>query len=250
MDPALVAVCTAWFAGAFVGGLCALGTAMVAVPVIALFLPVKTDILIACIQAPALSGLLFLLNWRHCRWKSLIPMVAGIVPGAVAGLWTIQAVPGVWLELAIGILLAFFLCWQQFGRTVPGRESWALGIGAGALSGFLGTSISFEGPPVGAYGLYAGWPPREFLGTLGAFYFARAAAGFALQWKAGLYTPEVLHYGLWALPFSLAGTLLAFPVVRAIRIGAFRIILKCVILAGAAGCLGRSLAGILGFGQR
>ena len=48
MDTAQIVVAVMWFFAAMVGGICGLGPAMMAVPVISFFVPIKTDILITC----------------------------------------------------------------------------------------------------------------------------------------------------------------------------------------------------------
>ena len=74
MDTAQIVVAVMWFFAAMVGGICGLGPAMMAVPVISFFVPIKTDILITCIIAPFASILLVLMHLRFCRWRSLIPL--------------------------------------------------------------------------------------------------------------------------------------------------------------------------------
>lgn len=77
MDTAQIVVAVMWFFAAMVGGICGLGPAMMAVPVISFFVPIKTDILITCIIAPFASILLVLMHLRFCRWRSLIPFSWG-----------------------------------------------------------------------------------------------------------------------------------------------------------------------------
>lgn len=77
MDTAQIVVAVMWFFAAMVGGICGLGPAMMAVPVISFFVPIKTDILITCIIAPFASILLVLMHLRFCRWRSLIPPFPG-----------------------------------------------------------------------------------------------------------------------------------------------------------------------------
>ena len=150
MDTAQIVVAVMWFFAAMVGGICGLGPAMMAVPVISFFVPIKTDILITCIIAPFASILLVLMHLRFCRWRSLIPLFLGIVPGVAAGLYVLCFVPAWTLEIIVGVMLLFFMAWQQFGSLKSGRESWGLGAFAGGAAGFFGTSISVDGPPVAA----------------------------------------------------------------------------------------------------
>ena len=120
------------------------------------------------------------------------------------------------------------------------RHPRLLGAAAGFGAGLLGTAISFDGPPAGAYGLYMGWKPRVFLGTLGVFFVIRGAFTVILQACAGFYTPEVLGYVYYGAPGVVLGTLLSFPVADRIPQGAFRRIWLVVIGVAGLVCLVRA----------
>ena len=100
--------------------------------------------------------------------------------------------------------------------------------------------ISFDGPPIGAYGLCMGWEPRVFLGTLGVFFVIRGSFTVILQATAGFYTPEVLGYALYGAPGVILGTLLAFPVAKRIPQETFRKVLLVIIGVAGAVCLVRA----------
>ena len=80
-----------------------------AVPVISFFVSIKTDILITCIIAPFASILLVLMHLSFCRWRSLLPLFLGIVPGVAAGLYVLCFVPAWTLEIIVGVMLLFFM---------------------------------------------------------------------------------------------------------------------------------------------
>lgn len=238
MDTNIIVIMCAWFAGGFISGASGIGGAMFAVPIAALFLPIQDVIVLSCILNMAMDGSIALMHFRFCRVSALLPMLAGAVPGSVAGLFVLLLLPGNVLQASVGILLVFFVCWQHFFRVRRASgNSWKAGGAAGFLAGLLGTSISFDGPPVGAYGLYAGWKPREFLGTLGVFFIIRGAITCSLQAYSGYYTPEILHYALYGFPPTVLGALCAFPLVKWINVEAFRRILKFIIVAAALVCL-------------
>lgn len=139
-----------------------------------------------------------------------------------------------------------FLAWQQWGRLSRGHESWQLGGFTGFISGILGTSISVDGAPVGAYALYAGWEPRSFLGTLSAYYFFRGVISCAAQATAGLYDADIAHVAVYVLAGCIFGTLLSFPVINRCNVATFRNIVKAVLLFAALSSLwnARSLFGL------
>ena len=172
--------------------------------------------------------------------------VAGVTSmGAAlfAGLWILEALPDRTLRICVGLILVLFPFWHLAARIKPRGENWRAALIAGFLSGVLGTSTSFDGPPAAAYGLYAGWPPRVMLGTLGLYYFLRSAFQCFLQGYAGLYTDTVLHYAVWSASAAILGVILAHPVARHLSIGMMRRFLLTVIGLGGLSCLLKALLG-------
>ena len=241
MDIPVLMVVLAWFAGGFISGASGIGGAMVALPLAALFIPIQEVIALSCILNLVMDGMITVLHFRHCKVRALYPLFAGAIPGSIIGLFILQRVPGSVLQGMTGILLLAFVLWQRRAALSPqGRESWFKGGLAGFASGVLGSSISFDGPPVGAYGLYAGWAPRVFLGTLGVFFIIRASLTCVLQAGAGLYTPDVLRYAAYGLPATVLGTLCAFPFAKKINPTLFRKVLQGIIAAAAIVCIWRA----------
>lgn len=237
-----VLVFVLWLIGGFVSGVSGIGGAMVAVPVAALFIPMHELIPLSCILNLVMDGCIAAMHFRHCRISALGPMLVGSFPGAFAGLLILQFVSGDVLQGAVGAMLLYYVYWQHTFRVErPHAESWPRGGAAGFGAGLLGTAISFDGPPVGAYGLYSGWSPRVFLGTLGVFFVVRASFTCALQAGAGLYTPPVLEYATYGVPATALGTLCAFPVARHIDQDQFKRVLLVVIVLAGLMCIGRSV---------
>ena len=241
MDIPVLMVVLAWFAGGFISGASGIGGAMIALPIAALFIPIQDVIALSCILNLAMDGMITAMHFRHCKVRALFPLFAGAIPGSVIGLFILQMVPGSMLQGMTGVLLLLFVLWQIRGAVSPqGGESWIKGGLAGFTSGVLGSAISFDGPPVGAYGLYAGWPPRVFLGTLGVFFVIRASLTCVLQAGAGLYTQEVLRYAAYGLPATVLGTLCAFPFAKRINPEPFRKVLQGIIAIAASVCIWRA----------
>ena len=244
MGTAELVTIVASVAGAFVGGVCGLGSYMLIIPLMALFFPAHNVILASCLTAPVLSSMLF---WRyrcHCRWRSLVPMLAGAVPGTLCGVWIIAVVSSAVLQLLLGLMLLAFLYWQQVGKArccaKQGQESWPMGGLAGYFGALIGASLSMGGPAVAAYGLYAGWAPQAFLATTSTFFLVRSLMIALTQSLAGLYSAEVVHLALYMIPSCLLGTALSFPVIKRINVATFRALVKIIILLAACSCLLRA----------
>ena len=135
-----------------------------------------------------------------------------------------------------------YVLWQRTAKAGNHKnESWILGGTAGFGAGLLGTAISFDGPPAGAYALYRGWGPREVLGPLGIFFLVRSLFTCVLQAYAGFYTPQVLGYAMYGIPACMLGAVCALPVVKRIRVDLFRRALMLVIAAAGLVCLWQAL---------
>ncbi|MFK4766413.1 sulfite exporter TauE/SafE family protein [Desulfobaculum sp. SPO524] len=241
-EPVFLLVFCAWFVGGFVSGVSGIGGAMVAVPTAALMIPMHELVPLSCILNVVMDGCIACMHFRHCRVSALWPMLVGSLPGALLGLFILNVVSGSMLQGAVGALLLYYVYWQHSFRVTGERgESWARGGAAGFGAGLLGTAISFDGPPVGAYGLYTGWTPRVFLGTLGVFFIIRGSMTCGLQAASGLYTPILADYLLYGVPATIIGTLCSFPVVSRIDVGLFRRVLMGVIVLAGVVCLGRAV---------
>lgn len=244
MDATLLVVMVAWFAGSFVSGVSGLGAALVAVPVLAFFLPMKENILLSCLVLATLDSFIFLQHRHFCRPWSALRLMVGIVPGTLAGVLVLEHVPERGLEAAVGLLLLLFLAWECRTKTqARGRESWLWGGLVGTVASMTGAAISMGGPPVAAYGLRMGWEPRVYLGTLGLFYGVRAIAACVAQASHGMYTPTVLYYYFWTLPAVLLSSMLALHVVRHISRQRFRRVVCAVLAVGGVACLARAVIG-------
>lgn len=231
-----------WFAGGFVSGVSGIGGTMFAFPFLALAIPMHALIPLSCLVCFFKDACMIAMHVRFCRFDAMPWLLLGAVPGSFAGVYLLQICSGAVLQGAVGLLLLYYVYWQMTYRAAQGPVSHPqmLGAAAGFGAGLLGTAISFDGPPIGAYGLCMGWEPRVFLGTLGVFFVIRGSLTVILQATAGFYTPEVLGYALYGAPGVILGTLLAFPVAKRIPQETFRKVLLVIIGVAGVVCLVRA----------
>ena len=237
MQTAVLVVSLSWLVGGFVSGLVGIGGAMLAVPVAAKVLPIQEVIFIACILNIGMDVGLGLLHWRYCKLKALPALWLGAFPGSVVGVPLLLYLPDHVVRLIVGLSLLVFLYWQRLIAFSSHKESTPLACAAGFLSGVLGSAIAFDGPPVAAYALYAGWKPREVLGTLGIFFIVRGLLTVLLQVHYGLYSDLVLECGLYGFPCALLGTFASYPFARRLKLTTFASLLHVVLTLAAASCV-------------
>ena len=156
--------------GCTIQGVLGFGAGLFAVPILALIAPdfVPGPVLMA---NPLLCALF---AWREhgaidragLRWALI-----GRVPGVLFGAWALTAVSEDGLGLLFGTLLLIGVGLKVSGVHAA-RTPWTL-MGAGGLSGFMGTSVAVGGPPIALvldawhsvavsapYSITGGWPQR------------------------------------------------------------------------------------------
>ena len=77
-------------------------------------------------------------------------------------------------------------------------------------------------------------------GTLSGFFSRREFFTCILQYSAGLYTPEVIHYSLIGLPACIAGLLLAYPVANRISRNLMQRLVVLIVIIGGITCIARA----------
>ena len=232
-----------WFAGGFVSGVSGIGGTMFAFPFLALVIPMHALIPLSCLVCFFKDACMIAMHVRFCRFDAMPWLLLGAVPGSFAGVYLLQICSGAVLQGAVGLLLLYYVYWQMTYRAAQGPVSHPqmLGAAAGFGAGLLGTAISFDGPPIGAYGLCMGWEPRVFLGTVSVFFMLRGIITLVLQWWHGFFTPEVLGMAMYGTPGVMLGSLAAFPVVKRINVLLFRRVLLGIIAICGVVCLVRSI---------
>lgn len=195
----------------FTQGLSGFGSVIVSIPLLALFLDIKTVIPLANILALFLSLYLFIQLHRHFLWKEVAALLLASLPGMLSGVYILNMVEARLLEIIIAlVLLGFSLHYLLAAGSKREVSTWWAWV-AGFFSGCLGGSTGMVGPPVIIYSSLQPWGKDTTKSTLVA-YFLAAGLGIALLHAAtGLLTGEVLKLNAAALPaFALgafAGTL-------------------------------------------
>jgi uncharacterized protein len=227
--PAVLFTCMA--KGAF-----GVGMGILAVPVIALTLPIRqtTGILLPIMIFMDFFGLY--IYWRKWDLANLRPLVAGAVLGIVAGTATFHLVSEQAIRLLIGtIAVGFSLHYWLRGRlaaAVPRPTAW-LGVAAGGASGFTSFVSNAGGPPVAVYLLPQRMDKTVYVGTV-VLYFALVNLGKLAPYAwLGLLSRGNLETSLVLSPLVPVGFALGVLVHRALSMQAFyRICYAFVFVAG------------------
>lgn len=192
-------------AAGFLQGLTGFGFALVALPLLGLFMPLKTTIPLVCMLAICVSLMISVQLRKAIHFRSILVLLAATVPAIPLGVYVLTQVSAQWLGLALGVLMISFTAYQLAARPVLRPLGMASTLTAGFLSGVLGGSIGAGGPPVIIYSAMQPWSKDRAKATL-AFYFCISGLTISLSHAvSGLITPAVLDSFLILLPALALG---------------------------------------------
>ena len=197
------------------------GEALVAVPLLALLMPVEVAAPLAALVSVTVAGVVVVQDWHKVHVRSAWWLVLSTLFGIPVGLWLLTAVaePVVKAILA-AVIISFSLC-CLVSRTPfelkDDRLAWLFGLCAGVLGGAYG----MNGPPLVIYGALRRWPPDYFRATLQGYFLPASLAGMCGYWLAGLWVPAVTRYYLLSLPGAAAAIFLGRMVNQRLKGRAF-----------------------------
>lgn len=188
------------FCATFIRSAFGFGEALIAVPLLALVMPVETAAPIAVLASITIATMILAQDWRHVHFHSAKRLILSTLVGTPLGLVLLLAIPGAVIKIILAIVIFAFSGYSLFSRKAAtlkdDRLAWPFGFCAGVLGGAYGTN----GPPLVIYGILRGWSAQDFRATLQGYFFPASLMTAAGYWFAGLWTANVVHYYLIGVP--------------------------------------------------
>ena len=226
----IVALCAG-----FIQGLSGFGSVLLSLPLLALFLDVKTAIPVVALFGVALTIFLLVQLRQHWDWKKVYPLCLGSIPGAPLGVWFLTRTETQYIQWTVGAVL---IAYALYGLLLKPAARFTAPIWAylfGFAAGCLGGAISASGPPVIVYTSLQPWNKDQIKVTLQGFFVISGIVVVIFQAIGGLVTGRVLWYFLAALPILLLGTWAGSFLYGRMREETYRSIL--LVLMGLLGLL-------------
>ncbi|HVC19152.1 MAG TPA: sulfite exporter TauE/SafE family protein [Vicinamibacterales bacterium] len=210
------------------------GEALVAVPLLALVMPVRVAAPVAVLVSITVAGVVVVQDWRHVHVRSAGWLVLSTLAGVPLGLLLLRTAAEPVIKTALGaVIIAFstFMLLTRTPRTLKDdRRAWLFGLAAGILGGAYG----MNGPPLVVYGSLRRWSPAEFRATLQGYFLPASVLGMAGYWLTGLWTPLVTRYYLHALPLIVLAIVLGRAINRRLSHQRFLLALHAGLIAVGA----------------
>lgn len=214
-------------------GLSGFGSALLAMPLLALFIDVKTAVPLCVLHGLLISIYLSIQLKDYIDWKEVFPLAAGSMPGIYMGVTFLINVNSDIVKLLLGLLLVLYSAFTLYSHPVPVkmRRIWA--YAAGFASGFIGSAFSTGGPPAIIYATLTGWSKNRMKATITGFFLIVAAITSAVYIASGLADIVVLKYFSVSAVFVLIGVYSGSRLYNKIsRRGYIKIILIILVLLG------------------
>jgi uncharacterized membrane protein YfcA len=179
------------------------GEALIAVPLLALFLPVEVAAPLAVLFSITVASVVVLQDWKKIDVPSAVRLILSTLPGIALGIMLLTLVAEQIVKSILAVVIITFSLYCVLSRNRVELKSdnlaWAFGLAAGIMGGAYG----MNGPPLVIYGTLRRWSPQHFRATLQGYFLPASVIGMAGYWLTGLWVPAVTRYFLLSLPLGL-----------------------------------------------
>jgi uncharacterized membrane protein YfcA len=176
------------------------GEALVAVPLLALVVPVEIAAPVAVLGSITVALVVVLQDWRHIHLRSAARLVISTFFGIPLGLLVLKTVPEAIVKATLAVVIIGFSIFSLVRPSHYELKSDGLAWVFGFFAGVLGGAYGVNGPPLVIFGTLRKWSPAHFRATLQGYFLPASTAGMVGYFFAGLWTPTVNRYYLWSLP--------------------------------------------------
>ena len=169
MDPITIHVLVVIFVATLIRSAFGFGEALVAVPLLALRIPITVAAPLAVLVSVIVAGVIVVQDWRKIEVRSAAGLVISSLFGIPLGLLLLTRGNDHVVKLILGIIIAGFSIYSLTAKMRLHLEKdhpmWLLG--SGFCSGVLGGAYGMNGPPLAVYGSLRRWLaaalPRDVL---------------------------------------------------------------------------------------
>ena len=223
MDGTTVYILMVVFIATLIRSVFGFGEALVAVPLLALRIPVNVAAPLAVLVSITVAGVIVAQDWRKIHLRATGWLVFPTLLGIPLGLLLLTSGNQRLVKAALALVIMAFSAYSLLGRRPPELHSdsrlWLLIFGF--FAGVLGGAYGMNGPPLAIYGAMRRWSAQHFRATLQGYFLPASIIGMGGYWLAGLWVPAVTRYYLMSLPLTLAAVLLGRVINRRLHGDAF-----------------------------
>src|SRR6202020_3282904 len=187
MDATAVQVLMVVFVATLIRSAFGFGEALIAVPLLALFIPLKVATPLSVLVSITIAAVVVVQDWRKIHVRSAGWLVVCSLFGIPVGLLLLTSIHQQGVKIVLAVLIIAFSIYSLFGRKPPElkNDSGAWLFGCGFAAGVIGGAFGMNGPPLVIYGAMRRWAAQHFRATLQAYFLPASLIGMVGYWLAG-----------------------------------------------------------------
>ena len=196
-----VGVAVILFCSTFVRSSLGFGDALVAMPLMAMLVGLKTATPTVGLAAVTIATTILVRNWRIADLKAALGLVIASCIGIPIGLVLLKGINEAFMKALLGVILILYGSYSLIKPRL-GQISGHFGLTFlfGFVAGVLGGAYNANGPSVVIYATLRKWASSNFRATLQGYFLPSGffiALGHGIS---GLWTRQVFIYYVIALP--------------------------------------------------
>nr|MBF0223013.1 sulfite exporter TauE/SafE family protein [Desulfobulbaceae bacterium] len=189
----------------FTQGVSGFGAALVAMPLLTLFMDVQTAVPLYLLHGVVITGYLSFQLRQHFEWPKIKPLLLGSLPGIVLGIYLLKRFNSSVLQSLMGALIFSYALYSLTCRPQPKKLAPFWAYIAGFFTGAISSAFSAGGPPTVIYVTLSGWNKDVFKVTLSVFFFITGVLTVTGHALSGLTTIPILKLFLGSVIFTVVG---------------------------------------------
>jgi len=213
-----------------VRGIAGFGSALLAVPLLAIFFPLS-------IVVPAVGLLDYIASlsqsWRNRQliaWRILLPLLPFTLLGVAGASLLLGNLDQPIFTKILGLLIAAYALHSLIMPRLRFQGGPLLAVPAGMLGGAIGTLFGTGGPPYVIYLGLRGLGKAAFRATVATIFVIDGAFRIFTYWQHRLYQPETFVAFLAGVPLLAIGLLVGGRIHLTMHERAFRLLVNGLLL--------------------
>lgn len=209
------------FFATFIRSVFGFGEALIAVPLLALLIPVEEAVPLATLISITVALIVVIQDWNKVHLRSALALVLATMFGIPLGLLLLTTVDEGIVKAILAVCIIGFASYCLGVRGTVELKNDKLAWLFGFVAGILGGAYGMNGPPLVIYGSLRRWSPQNFRATLQGYFLPASLVGLFGYWLSGLWVRDVSWNYLVSLPVTLAAIILGRWIHRRIRSESF-----------------------------
>jgi len=216
----------------FLQGIVGFGFALIAAPLVLIFLEKETVVSSMLIVGIIINGFLIKKIQKPVNYKIIAFLFLASLIGMPLGIRILNTIPMNSMKVLVGTLVIIFAIILSFQKIRLPKSDF-LTLIAGFISGLLNTSTSMSGPPAVLLLTGENLQKDEFRKTLACFFFLMSVVSLTLFITNKIITFQRVIFGLISIPLVFLGAFLGDKMATKMPQKIFRfLVLGIVFLSG------------------